>query len=136
MFRAIGRAWRRSSASCPRFPRATMNIMPRVLRGSTSSGLSRASPEQSHRLDDPIDVAAGEVVEKGQAHEAFAHPLGHRALPRTAAQALAHRREVERHVMKNAVNPSGAEVCDEGGTLLERSKEQVEHVIRLVAMRG
>ncbi len=60
-----------------------------------------SAPKLLDRADDHILLLGGHLVEKRQANQPVGDALGHGAIARLAAELPAHRRKVQRQVVKD-----------------------------------
>lgn len=81
---------------------------------------SRPSLEVRDRRHNSHLIGFGKIIIERQAKQAIAHVLGYRTIPFPATESLAHDREMEGLVMKNAIDVPSVQVGDHCLALLER----------------
>src|SRR5271166_2563491 len=88
------------------------------------------------RIDHAPLIAHREAIVKRQTNQPFADRLGYRAIPLPSAKLLPHLRQMQGLIVEHAQDLTLLEVLDKTAPALGRGKQDVEKVIRRVAMRG
>ena len=90
----------------------------------------------TNRVYDLFLLVTGQGVVEGQAHEAVADAFGHGQVAGSAAKALPHIRKMQRQVMEDAIDATFTQVGNEFLSQIQTGQQEIEHVIRLLTMRG